>query len=167
MRLVSRDLRGIAVLSACLALSGCATLLGGGSSQAVSVNSNPAGASFAIKSSSGLTMASGLTPQTVRLPRKNEYQIELTAPGYQAQSIAMVKGVNGWVFGNFIFGWIPGLIIDAVTGSMSKLEPSVVQVSLAQPKTGDASEVLRGTVKFFAENGKLIAERPIALVPAR
>ena len=62
-------------------------------------------------------MASGTTPQMVRLPRKNEYQIEFAVPGYRSQSVALTKGVNGWVFGNFLIGWIPGLIIDFVTGS--------------------------------------------------
>jgi hypothetical protein len=55
------------------------------------------GATFAVKSSSGIVMSQGKGPQTIRLPRRNEYQIEVAAPGYQGQSLALTKGLNGWV----------------------------------------------------------------------
>jgi len=54
-----------------------------------------------------MQMASGTTPQVIQLPRKNEYSIEFSVPGYRSQSIALTKGVNGWVFCNFIIGSIP------------------------------------------------------------
>ena len=73
-------------------VSSCATILGGGTTQPVSVVSEPAGATFTVKSSSGLQMASGKTPQTITLPRKNEYQVEFSVPGYQTQSVALAAG---------------------------------------------------------------------------
>ena len=51
-------------------------------------------------------MASGATPQTIKLPRKNEYQIEFKVPGYNSQSVPLTKGLNGWVWGNLLIGWI-------------------------------------------------------------
>ncbi|HXV16782.1 MAG TPA: hypothetical protein VD758_08380, partial [Gemmatimonadaceae bacterium] len=69
--------------------SACATIAGGGTSQGVSISSEPSGAAFAVKSSSGIQMASGTTPQIVKLPRKNEYQIEFSVPGYRSQSVAL------------------------------------------------------------------------------
>src|SRR5688500_16257916 len=106
-----RSLRLPLAAVATLITSACATIAGGGTSQGVSVSSEPAGASFVVKSSSGLQMASGATPQTIKLPRKNEYQIEFKVPGYNSQSVPLTKGLNGWVWGNLIIGWVPGFII--------------------------------------------------------
>jgi hypothetical protein len=144
----------------------CATLVGGGTKQPVGISSSPSGASFAIKSSSGLQMAVGKTPQTVVLPRKNEYQIEFTVPGYRTQSMALTKGLNGWVFGNLIIGWIPGFIIDFATGSASKLEPSQIQVNLERGAAGtsDANKVF-GVVKQLDANGRVMSEQRVELTP--
>jgi len=69
--------RSICITALAISVTGCATILGGGSSQALGISSDPVGARFTVKSSSGIQMASGAAPQTVTLPRKNEYQIEL------------------------------------------------------------------------------------------
>src|SRR5215204_545131 len=88
----------LVLVGACVSLaSGCASIAGGGSNQPVSFSSTPAGATFTVKSSSGIQMAQGTTPSTVRLPRKNEYQVEITVPGYKPQTLALTKGLNGWV----------------------------------------------------------------------
>ena len=145
----------------------CATLVGGGSNQGVSVSSEPSGASFTVKSSSGMQMASGTTPQVIQLPRKNEYSIEFAVPGYRSQSVALTKGVNGWVFGNFIIGWIPGLIIDFVTGPTNKLEPSLVQVALQRGVAEGEAGKLFGVVKQLDASGRVISENRIELHPTQ
>ena len=147
--------------------SACATLVGGGSSQNVSIASEPSSASFVVKSSSGMQMAAGTTPNTIRLPRKNEYQIEFTVPGYRSQSTALTKGVNGWVFGNFLIGWIPGLIIDFVTGSANKLEPALVQVSLQRGAAGTDFDKLFGVVRQLDASGRILSEKLVELEPVR
>jgi hypothetical protein len=69
--------RSSAVLLPLLPLTtGCATIVGGGSSQPVSVESAPSAARYVIRSSSGLEVSSGSVPASIRLPRKNEYQLE-------------------------------------------------------------------------------------------
>jgi hypothetical protein len=149
-----------------LGTAACATLVGGGTKQPVGISSSPTGASFAIKSSSGLQMAVGKTPQTVVLPRKNEYQIEFTVPGYRTQSMALTKGLNGWVFGNLIIGWIPGFIIDFATGSASKLEPSQIQVNLERGTAGTDDEgKVFGVVKQLDAKGHVMSEQRVELTP--
>lgn len=143
----------------------CATLVGGGSSQGVSVSSEPSGASFTVKSASGMQMASGTTPQMISLPRKNEYSIEFAVPGYRSQSVALTKGVNGWVFGNFIIGWIPGLIIDFVTGSANKLEPAMVQVALQRGVAEGEAGKLFGVVRQVDASGHVVSEKRVELEP--
>lgn len=150
--------RGAAAAAAITALSGCATIVGGGSSQPVSLQSAPGAATYAIRSSSGISMAGGTTPATVSLPRKNEYQIEVSLAGYQPQSTVLTRGINGWIWGNLIVGWILGFGIDFLTGSAYKLEPSQVQVTLQQVD-GEMFAVLR----FLDEGNRLIDERRLRM----
>jgi len=148
-----------------MAVSGCATIVGGGTSQAVNISSEPSGASFVVKSSSGLQMASGKAPQTLRLPRKNEYQIEFSMEGYRAQTVVLTKGLNGWIWGNFLFGWIVGFIIDFASGSASKLEPAIVQVTLETAMLDDGSQQLFGVVRLIDKKGKVLAEAKAEMEP--
>ena len=163
-RLNRSALRSAVASLSCAILVGCATIAGGGTSQAVTVSSEPTGATFVVKSSSGLTMSQGKAPQTIKLPRKNEYQIEVSSDGYQAQSFVLTKGLNGWVWGNLFIGWIPGFIVDFAGGAANKLEPALIQVNLAK-STSDASSALEGTIRFLSESGRLVAEKPIRLEP--
>jgi hypothetical protein len=160
-----RTVRSAAPLLLLIALPGCATLVGGGPSQPVSLNSTPAGASFTVKSSSGIQMAAGTTPQTLRLPRKNEYQIDFTVPGYKTQSVALTKGTNGWIWGNLLIGWIVGFIVDFATGSAYKLEPSQVQVSLVREVDGSGLEQVYGVVRQLDDAGRIVSEQRVRLVP--
>jgi hypothetical protein len=162
---MNRQFRKLSLVVLAIPMSACATLVGGGTNQGVSINSEPSGASFTVKSSSGIQMATGRTPQTVTLPRKNEYQIEFSVPGYRTQSLPLTKGVNGWVFGNFIFGWIPGFIIDFATGSANKLEPALVQVSLPRG-VGEMDEgKLFGIVRQLDSKGRGLSEQKVELYP--
>lgn len=142
-------------------LAGCATIAGGGPNQAVTLNSDPSSANFTIQSSSGISMAQGSTPSTVSLPRKNEYQITVTMPGYQPQTTVLTKGVNGWIWGNLLFGWIVGFAVDFLTGSAYKLEPALVQVTMER-----ADDSLQAVIRVYNAGNKLIEERRLLMVPA-
>lgn len=86
-------------------------------------------------------------------------------PGYRSQSVPLTEGVNGWVWGNFIIGWIPGLIIDFATGSASKLEPALVQVSLERGTSAiDAGKVF-GVVKQLDAKGHVMSQQRVELMP--
>jgi len=157
--------RTVFIAAMMVSVTGCATILGGGSSQALGISSDPAGARFTIKSSSGLQMASGAAPQTVTLPRKNEYQIEFTAPGYQPQSAVLTKGVNGWIWGNLVIGWVVGFAIDFISGSAYKLEPAQVQISMVRAADGDGVLQLFGVVRQLDAEGTVVSEQKVLMVP--
>ena len=95
------------------------------------------------------------------------YSIEFAVPGYRSQSVALTKGVNGWVFGNFIIGWIPGLIIDFVTGSANKLEPALVQVALQRGVAEGEAGKLFGVVRQLDASRRVISENRIELHPTQ
>lgn len=149
----------VGVLAALL-VSGCATIVGGGSHQPVSLGSTPASASYSILSSSGLEMAQGVAPATVSLPRKNEYQIQVSMDGYRPQSTALTRGINGWIWGNLLVGWLLGFGIDFLTGSAYKLEPSFVQVTLEL-----VEDETFAVIRLLDRRERLIEERKLLMVP--
>ena len=140
-------------------MSGCATIVGGGPSQAVSFESTPASASYTVRSAVGLQMAAGSTPETVSLPRDNEYQIEITLDGYEPRSTVLTRGINGWIWGNLFVGWIVGFGIDFITGSAYKLEPSFVQVALQE-----VGNEMFAVIRLLDEDQKLLEERKLLMV---
>ena len=149
------------LLLACLPLgSGCATIVGGGSSQAVSIESSPSAARYVIRSSSGIEMSSGSVPASVRLPRKNEYQLDISLAGYQPRTVALTRGTNGWIWGNLVVGWIVGFLIDFATGSAYKIEPSVVTVTLERADEQDFA-----LVRIFNDEQELLREERLLLQP--
>ena len=103
---------------------------------------------------------SRLKPTTVRLPRKNEYQIQLAIDGYAPQTVALTRGTNGWIWGNLLFGWIIGFGVDFLTGSAYKLEPALVQVSLVQLNGEEYADV-----RVFDDSGRMIREERLLLTP--
>src|SRR5262245_25764159 len=81
-------------------LGGCACIFGGGTSQSIALRGDPTSIHYSIRAASGIQLSSGQTPNQVTLPRKQEYEIEFTASGYQPQKLALTKGMNGWVWTN-------------------------------------------------------------------
>jgi hypothetical protein len=105
-------------------------------------------------------MNQGTTPGTVSLPRKNEYQIDITLEGYHPQTTVLTRGTNGWIWGNLLVGWLVGFGVDFLTGSAYKLEPALVQISLAR-----ADGQTFAVIELFNEDNQLIDGRRILMVP--
>ncbi|HEX8693248.1 MAG TPA: PEGA domain-containing protein [Longimicrobium sp.] len=128
-----------AVAALGLALAGCATIMQGGS-QYVGVSSSPTGAAVFVDD-----QPAGVTPTTLNLTRRDHHVVRLELPGYQPYEIQLVRGVSGWVWGNLVFGGLPGLAVDALTGGIYKLTPNTVNATLATGattlRTGDQLHV--------------------------
>jgi hypothetical protein len=108
-----------------LALGGCASIMQG-TTQQVSLSSSPSGASITVNG-----RALGTTPAAVDLKRKDNHVIRIELDGYQPYEVALARSVSGWVWGNIVFGGLPGLAVDAITGGLYKLSPEQVMASLA------------------------------------
>ena len=150
---------GVSLLCLACFLGGCASMFGGGSSQPVTISSEPSGARFVIKSSSGIQMADGVTPQTIRLPRKNEYQIEVTMDGYKPRILALTKGTNGWIWANLFLGGIFGLIVDFSTGAGYKIEPAIVSVTLETVLLEDGTKEIYAVARLLSSDGQVLREQ--------
>ena len=116
---------------ACLWVTACCSIVSK-SQYPETVYSNPPGANFTIKKANGLAMSTGVTPATLVLNSSDgyfkpaKYIVEFTRKG-ATQSIPLNASINGWYFGNLLFGGIIGLlIVDPATGAMWKLEDTAI-----------------------------------------
>lgn len=124
-------------------LSGCASIVSD-SAYPVSVSSTPVGANFEIKDSTGTIIHSGTTPGTVTLKsgrgyfKKANYTIAFKKEGFADQEIKLNSSLNGWYWGNLLFGGLIGmLIVDPLTGAMYKL-PENTAADLGNQLVGQA-----------------------------
>ena len=106
-------------------LASCATIMQG-SSQEVSIASQPTGASVYLDGA-----LAGTTPHVASLKRKDKHVIRIEMDGYEPFELPLSRATSGWVWGNIVFGGIPGLAVDAITGGMYKLKPETVNATLA------------------------------------
>ena len=108
-------------------LTGCASIISG-RMQSIPVSSNPTGAKVTYN---GQTQQ---TPCTIILDRKSPViQLTIEKEGHEPVMVRLEKSLNGWVFGNVIwglFGGIIGVAIDSSTGAAMKFNPDSVDVRL-------------------------------------
>ena len=105
-------------------MSSCASIVSK-SSYPVSFTSNPNGSNLVITDSMGLEIYSGKTPTVVELAGKDgffsgaSYRITLSKEGYDNKTIIIQSKLDGWYWGNILFGGLIGmLIVDPATGAM-------------------------------------------------
>jgi hypothetical protein len=119
------------------ALSGCATIIGS-TTQPLTIKSSPEGANVVVINRAGEKIHSGVAPMTVTLNRgagyfKPEiYTIKFDKEGYESKEVVVTGQVNGWYFGNIIFGGLilGMLIVDPNTGAMYSLSTDKVDEAL-------------------------------------
>jgi hypothetical protein len=143
-----------------MALSGCASIIGKGTPQLVTINSMPSDASLKIEDvRTGATIYAGKTPYTATLAKNAgyfksaKYQVVIEKEGYPTKHFIIDAYPNGWyIGGNFIFGGLIGwLIVDPLTGAMWTLSPELINADLGSQstliKTGDGLAIaLKGDV---------------------
>jgi hypothetical protein len=132
-------LRGcvVALAVALAAGGGCASIVDSGN-ESLQVASNPPGAKASITNSDTKKVVhEGTTPFTVSLDRNDgyfdgaDYIVTVTKEGFEPQSFVVASGINGWYFGNLLFGGLIGfLIVDPATGSMYTLKPDEIDANL-------------------------------------
>jgi hypothetical protein len=139
--------------------TGCASIIDGGS-KTVRISSNPTGAKVTISNRDGKAVSVQTTPAIVVLERSRgyfsgeNYKLVFDEPGYYPYETHVKSSVDGWYFGNILFGGLIGmLIVDPATGDMFTLKPREVScnlVSSATPLTSDelkAAELKANPVK--------------------
>lgn len=125
-------------LASSLLLGSCASIVSH-SSWPVSFSSAPVGATVTVIDRHGKEVFSGPTPAAVELRsgagffQRAMYEVRFTKPGFDTKTLPLEANVNGWYFGNLLFGgWIGMLIVDPATGAMYRISQKSVQASLTQ-----------------------------------
>lgn len=139
--MVNRVRSSLAAAACILLLASCGTIMHG-STQGISISSNPTNARVLVNG-----QPLGLTPVTLDLKRKDNHTVRLELDGYQPYEVALSRGVSGWVAGNIIFGGLIGLAVDAITGGMYKLSPEQIAGEMRSMSTG---AVIRDGEMFIA-----------------
>jgi len=115
-----------------LMLPSCATIISR-SRYVVPVRSEPSGVSFTIHDRNGRLVQQGTTPAMVELKASNGYfkraiyRVDLSLSGHVPASAILRAQVNGWYWGNILFGGFIGfLLVDPLTGAMYRLDKGMV-----------------------------------------
>jgi hypothetical protein len=118
------------IASACLAITGCATILEG-TSQSVQITTTPPGARCLVDREGARLGEVGSTPGSIRLDKsKNDIAVTCSKDGYQTATIAQSPDFQGTTFGNILIGGGVGAIADAASGANYEY-PKQVTLALA------------------------------------
>lgn len=109
-------------------LESCATLINT-TTQDVEIKTTPPNAKITIDNKKF-----GTTPQVINLERGSNHVIKLELDGYESYETQITRKISIWFWGNAFNGFIPGMAIDMLTGSMYNLLPTSINVELQQVK---------------------------------
>lgn len=118
--------------------SSCATIIGK-SKYPFTVSTKPESATVSIKNHKGEVIAKDKTPFTLELKsgkgyfKRAKYEATIVLDGYKEQTVSLnfESKLDGWYFGNLIFGGVIGmLIVDPLTGAMYKPTNQYINVQL-------------------------------------
>jgi hypothetical protein len=127
---------------ACALLFGsCATIVSK-TTYPVRIGSAPERARVTVIDRKGKEIYTGLTPANITLRsgagffQKAIYTITFNKEGFKERSIEVSATINGWYFGNIVFGGLLGfLVIDPATGAMYRLNEVAIDETLEEDKT--------------------------------
>lgn len=113
-----------------ISMTSCATIVSP-TQQCIAFNSTPSGAQVWVDD-----MPVGKTPTQVALACWEEHIVKIEHEGYEPFVGKLSRGVNGWVFGNIVFGGVFGAVVDYASGAMYKLKPNEIHACLAEMNQG-------------------------------
>jgi len=145
------------LLGAFFFTSGCATLITG-TSQNIAISSKPPNAQVRVETVGGVEVASGETPFSVTLRRKDEYMVIISMPGYREARIQIRKEFNPIAILSAAAGLF-GAFIDLATGAAWNLTPERIEVTLVEVTDSSHPEAM---VTIIYEGGlKRVIEVPL------
>ncbi len=134
-------IKTLSLLIVPLIFTGCASIIDGGS-KSVQINSHPEGAKVTISNRAGKEVCVQTTPAIVTLERSSgffrgeDYKLVFEEAGYYPYETHVESTIDGWYFGNVLFGGLIGIIIvDPATGDMFTLAPREVNCNLVPSTT--------------------------------
>jgi hypothetical protein len=108
-----------------LTVTGCASIIEG-TSQEISINTNPAGADCALKRQDQVIARVNPTPAATTIKKtKHDITILCDKAGYQEATYLNHSGAAGATFGNIVLGGGIGWAIDSASGADNKYDSPV------------------------------------------
>jgi len=107
-------------------LAGCATIVHG-NSQYVEIDSQPQGATAYVGGNYFITPAKVLLKRGYPM---QDQQVLVQKEGYKPGYATISQSLSGWLWGDIIWGILPGLAVDAITGAAFNLHPAKIVVQL-------------------------------------
>lgn len=122
-------MKHLIALAALLALTGCSTVMND-RMQDVSVLSEPSGKRYTVTNEDGVQVASGVTPDHVKLDAAaGFFDGETYQVAYEGgQSVELDSHTTPWYWVGFCISVVSGLIVDPLTGDMFALPDDVSTV---------------------------------------
>lgn len=152
-------------------LSGCASIVSE-SKYPVNIVTFPAGAHVDIHDRSGATVYTGTTPALVSLDSgdgyfgRAAYTIDLKKDGFAPTQTNLRASMNGWYWGNIVFGGLIGmLIVDPLTGAMYKLPGNSSTSLQALPAPAPVASAPTAPGQADAERARQVQELQQANLP--
>ena len=119
-----QQLRLLCLVFMAIAVHGCATLMQG-STQQITVNSSPSGATILVDGGLRFT-----TPTVLELSRKESHRIEISLEGYHPERVELRTTSSNMAMGNIVAGGLIGFVVDHSSGAAFRLIPELVRVDL-------------------------------------
>lgn len=118
-------MKKLAVSVALLALTGCASIIDG-TSQTLTVNTNPPGANCDFMREGQVIASIANTPGGVVVEKtKHDINVVCKKAGYQDATYFNNSGVQEATFGNIVAGGVIGWGIDSASGADNKYTPDM------------------------------------------
>ena len=128
MKKMKRKLLMAIPIASMVLFSGCATVLGGGGKQQITINStSPMNARMGYASDDNKTSTdaqSFTTPATITMIRDDK-NLLLTSDNNEFEPIVVEKKLNPWFWGDVVMTSLVSTTTDAVTGAMWKYDDNI------------------------------------------
>ena len=108
--------------------SACSTIFNT-TTQSVELATAPSNAKITINGKSF-----GTTPQVVNIDRGKDHNVKFEKDGYVLYEIRITRKMSKWFWLNALNGFLPGMIIDWLSGSMYYLLPERIEAPLTEKK---------------------------------
>jgi len=157
---MNRSLNGLLALLVVLT-SGCATLTKG-TSQAVTVDTDPSGATCTLTRDAKPVAIVNPTPGSVPVEKAHgTIAIACKKQGYLEAAGNLASEFQAMTFGNILFGGLVGVVVDAASGAMHQY-PDMVTITLIPAEFG----TVQARDEFF-DRMRAVLEREAAEVKDR
>jgi hypothetical protein len=123
-------LNSVLLITLSLLLPGCATIFEG-TSQSISVSTNPSGANCTINRNGSRIGQVNPTPGSIHVDKsKDDLTVSCEHAGFLTANVSRSSRFQGTTFGNIIIGGLAGVVVDLATGADFEY-PADIQLSLA------------------------------------